>query len=124
MNLRDLVRDERGVALPLALMGVVILAVLTAAFAAMSVSEPRIAVNHAQGTQAPALAEAGAGVEWAIAALNNWAVNGGPDPLAQPQPITNPYGLPNSSENQYQMTIAIPAGGGHGDPPRVTSTGP
>ena len=121
MNLRDLLRDERGVALPLALMGVVILAVLTAAFAAMSVSEPRIAVNHAQGTQALALAEAG--MEWAIDALNNWAVNGGPDPLAQPQPITNPYGLPNSSENQYQMTIAIPAGGGHGNPRQVTSTG-
>ncbi|PTL35091.1 hypothetical protein CLG94_11445 [Candidatus Methylomirabilis limnetica] len=51
--------DNRGVALPLALMAFVVLGALSAALLAVGSSEVQIASNHLRGTQAFFLAEAG-----------------------------------------------------------------
>lgn len=51
--------DNRGVALPLALMAFVVLAALSAALLAIGSSEVQIAANHLRNTQAQFLAEAG-----------------------------------------------------------------
>lgn len=51
--------DNRGVALPLALMAFVVLVALSAALLAVGSSEVQIASNHLRGTQAFFLAEAG-----------------------------------------------------------------
>lgn len=53
------VRDDRGVALPLALMAFVVLVALSAALLAVGSSEVQIAANHLRNTQAQFLAEAG-----------------------------------------------------------------
>lgn len=52
-------RDERGIALPLALMGLVVLGTLSAALLAIGGSEVQVASNHLRGTQALFIAEAG-----------------------------------------------------------------
>lgn len=52
-------RNERGVALPLALMAFVVLGALSAALLAVGSSEVQIAANHLRNTQAQFLAEAG-----------------------------------------------------------------
>ena len=61
--------DQRGIALPLALIVLTLLTSLTLAFLALSSTEPTIAVNLQRGEGALALAEAG--VERAIWALSN-----------------------------------------------------
>lgn len=63
-----LVSNERGVALPLAMLTLVILTVLSLAFMALSKSEPVIASNHARASAARSLAESG--VERALWALS------------------------------------------------------
>lgn len=95
-------RDERGVALPIALMVLMLLASLTAAFVALSATEPVIATNLKQADQALALAEAG--VERSIWALSPTptgpAVNGIPTPmLAAP-------GSPWDGSNLFTLTAA------------------
>src|SRR5688572_16311469 len=65
--LRTLLKDQRGVALPMALMTLVIMAALVVAFSVLSASEPTIANNQLRVAQARALAEAG--VERALWAL-------------------------------------------------------
>jgi Tfp pilus assembly protein PilX len=57
--LRTLLKDQRGVALPMALMALVIMAALVVAFSVLSASEPTIANNQLRVAQARALAEAG-----------------------------------------------------------------
>jgi hypothetical protein len=64
-----LARDRRGVALPMALMTLVILSALIGAFLVLSAVEPTIANNQLAVAQARALAEAG--VERALWALSN-----------------------------------------------------
>jgi hypothetical protein len=79
--------DQRGVALPLALLSLLILSVLVIGFLTLSSTEPSIASNHLMVTQARALAEAG--IERAIWALNNFD-----DPNGIPKPqltFTAPY---------------------------------
>jgi hypothetical protein len=61
--------DERGVALPMALMSLVLLTALMLAFASLSRTEPLIAANHLRGSQARTLAESG--LEYAAWALSN-----------------------------------------------------
>ena len=67
--------DERGVALPMALMSLVILAALVIAFSVLASSEPTIANNQLRVAQARALAEAG--VERALWALTEGKRNPG-----------------------------------------------
>ena len=67
--------DEQGVALPMALVVVLILATLVVGFSTLSATEPTIASNHLMGAQARSLAEAG--VEHAVWALQNPGHAGG-----------------------------------------------
>ncbi len=81
-DLRQALRDERGVALPMAMMVLLILSVLIIALSRLSASEPVLANNQQQIAQARAVAEAG--LERAIWALANPAPDGIPNPLAEP----------------------------------------
>jgi hypothetical protein len=78
-------RDERGVALPLAILTLLVLASVLLALSVMSATEPTIAGNHVRVAQARALAEAG--VERAL-----WALGSPDEPngLADPLPLTVP----------------------------------
>ena len=59
--------NQRGIAMPMALMALLILTALMAAFAVLATSEPHIASNQAASTQARALAESGVSrVLWAL----------------------------------------------------------
>ncbi len=72
MRIRDcrtLWRSERGIALPTAMIALMLLTTLLVAFAVLSKSEPTIASNQARASQARALAETG--VEQAVYALNS-----------------------------------------------------
>src|SRR5712692_2124143 len=87
-------RGQRGVALPMALICLLILSALIVAFSMMAASEPVLANNQLQVAQARAVAESG--VERAIWALNN---------------PTNASGIPNplvTVSASYNGTTAIP----------------
>lgn len=72
--------DRRGVALPMALLTLLVLSALVIGFSVLAATEPTIANNQLMVAQARAVAEAG--MERAIWALNNPAdANGIPDPL-------------------------------------------
>ena len=59
--------NQRGIAMPMALMVLLILTALMATFAVLATSEPQIASNQAASTQARALAESGVSrVLWAL----------------------------------------------------------
>ena len=80
-----LLRNERGIALPISLLALLILSTLVIAFALLASFEPVVASNQKMVAQARAVAESG--VERAIWALNNPTdPNGIPDPL----PVTIP----------------------------------
>jgi Tfp pilus assembly protein PilX len=64
-----LLRDDRGIALPMALLALLILSTLVIAFSLLATSEPLIATNQKMVAQARAVAESG--LEKAIWALNN-----------------------------------------------------
>jgi hypothetical protein len=66
-------RDQRGVALPAAMLALLILSTLVIGFAVLSATEPTIASNQLRVAQARALAEAG--VERAVWALNQGLAN-------------------------------------------------
>jgi hypothetical protein len=68
-RLNMLIRSQRGVALPMALLTMLTLSALIIAFSMMAASEPVLANNQLQVAQARAVAESG--VERAIWALNN-----------------------------------------------------
>jgi hypothetical protein len=72
--------DETGVALPMALMALALLASLTLALAALSQTEPIIAANHQRGGQARMLAESG--IEYAVWTLANTLPSPLPGPVA------------------------------------------
>lgn len=80
--------DERGVALPMALLTLVLLTTLMLAFAAMSQTEPLIAGNQLRVSQARAMAESGLEhAVWALSVGN--VIPGDPLPagsLANPMP--------------------------------------
>jgi len=91
MNNRRLTRiliDERGAALPLALIAMVMLTTLVVAFSVLATTEPMIANNQLTVAQARAIAETGVErVAWALNHPTNTA--GLPDPL--PGTIPAPY---------------------------------
>ncbi len=76
VNVFGLLRSERGIALPTAMIALMLLTTLLIAFAVLSKSEPTIAANQAQTSQARALAEAG--VERALWAVTNTVI---PNPM-------------------------------------------
>ena len=67
--MRNVSIDQRGVALPMAMLALLILSSVMIGFSVLGATEPTIANNQLMATQARALAEAG--VERAIWALNN-----------------------------------------------------
>ena len=71
-TLARLLRDQRGVALPLAMFSLVILSVMLLAFLSMAGMEPQVSANLGDTTRARFVAEAG--VEWAFDTLVNPAV--------------------------------------------------
>jgi hypothetical protein len=82
-TLTRILTDQRGIALPMALMIMLILSVLMAAFSMLGASEPTLAANQQRVAQARAIAESG--LERAIWALNNPGdANGIPYPLVTP----------------------------------------
>jgi hypothetical protein len=70
-----LLRDQRGVALPLSMIVLLLMTSLMIAFVALTRSEPVIAANHLRAARARALAESG--VERALWAVANPGVTGG-----------------------------------------------
>lgn len=83
-----MILNQRGVALPMALIVLMLLLSLMVAFAVLSQSEPVIANNQLRVAQARALAESG--IERALWALTNPAATEGlADPLPSPAPA--PY---------------------------------
>ena len=128
MSLRTLrfsVRDECGIALPLALIVLAVVGSLTFAFITLSATEPQIAANLVSGDQALALAEAGA--EEAMWALTNPGAAPGSGIVFPLDPATIParykdgsffVGLGTANTGGY--TIAIAPNGGSAD---VTATG-
>jgi Tfp pilus assembly protein PilX len=92
---RALLRDERGIALPMAMLALLILATLVISFVLLATSEPLIATNQRLVAQARALAESG--VERAI-----WALNNPTDPHGVPNPLVGPAPAP------YDGSAAIP----------------
>jgi hypothetical protein len=104
--------DQRGIALPLALIVLTLLTSLTLAFLAMSSTEPLIAANLKGSEQALAIAEAG--IERSIWALANSGVAtyGLANPL--PAPVPSPYGgqtlVAFGGSGAYTITVAAGAG--------------
>ena len=82
-TLSRILTDQRGIALPMALMIVLILSALMAAFSVLGASEPTLAANQQRVAQARAMAESG--LDRAIWALNNPGdASGIPYPLVTP----------------------------------------
>jgi hypothetical protein len=79
-HLVDILKDQRGVALPLAMLALVVMTVLIIGFSVLSASEPNIANNQMRVAQARGIAEAG--MERAI-----WAVNNPLDASGVPNPL-------------------------------------
>jgi hypothetical protein len=97
--------DERGAALPLAVVTLVLLASLILGLSVMSATEPTIAANQLRTAQARALAEAG--IEQALWALANpEAPDGLPDPL--PATVPPPY---DGSRLIVMAAAGLPLGG-------------
>ena len=90
-----LLRDERGIALPMALLALLILSTLVISFALLATSEPVISTNQKLVAQARAVAETG--LERAI-----WALNNPTDPSGIPDP------LPSPAPSPYDGTTGIP----------------
>ena len=82
-TLSRILTDQRGIALPMALMIILILSALMAAFLVLGASEPTLAANQQRVALARAIAESG--VERATWALNNPGdASGIPNPLVTP----------------------------------------
>jgi hypothetical protein len=94
LNVKSL-RDQRGVALPMALLALLILSTLVISFALLATSEPLIATNQKLVAQARAVTESG--LEQAI-----WALNNPTDPNGLPTP------LPGTVPAPYDGSIPIP----------------
>src|SRR2546423_2885932 len=82
-GMQALMTNERGVALPMALITLVLLTTLMLAFAVLSQTEPVIAANQLRVSQARALAESG--FEYAV-----WALSNPLDPAGLASPLPNP----------------------------------
>jgi hypothetical protein len=98
--------NDRGVALPVALVTLAILSALMMALATLSASEPEIANNHLQSARARTFAESG--LERALWALNNAAEPGG---LSDPLPSTLPPDYGGSRFTWVERVAGSPQGG-------------
>ena len=102
-----MLRDQRGIALPMSLLALLILSTLVISFALLATSEPLIATNQKMVAQARAVAESG--LEQAIWALNNPTdTNGLPSPLpgTVPSPYDGSTDIPISNSSGTQIGVA------------------
>lgn len=95
---RAILRDNRGIALPMALLALLILATLVISFVLLATSEPLIATNQRLVAQARALAESG--IERAI-----WALNNPTDPNGVPNPLVGPAPAPYDGSAPIALTV-------------------
>jgi hypothetical protein len=110
-RLNMLIRSQRGVALPMALLTMLILSALIIAFSMMAASEPVLANNQLQVAQARAVAESG--VERAIWALNNPANANGISNFPPAAPYDGSTAIP-VTVNGHQVgvfTVSVSKGG-------------
>jgi Tfp pilus assembly protein PilX len=121
-------RGERGVALPMAMIVLVVLTTLMVAFVVLAQTEPVIAHNQQRVAQARAHAEAG--LERAMWALSQGVVAPGTnsslaDPL--PTPTPSPYDgsvfILNGGTGGYLVNVTTPDPVGSPNQRQVTSTG-
>ncbi len=114
MKTENFVNDEQGIAMPMALIVMVILTALMAAFAVLATSEPQIASNQMASAQARALAESG--FERALWALTKGETTPGASGVILldasenlPSPMTSPYNgtyVSVSSVGGFQVTVS------------------
>jgi hypothetical protein len=100
--------NERGIAMPMALIVLLVLTALMAAFAVLATSEPQIAANQEASAQARALAESG--VSRAL-----WALNAGqesPPPATGALVLDASYNLPSPLPAPYDGSAAVALGVG------------
>ena len=97
LNVKAL-RDQRGVALPMALLALLILSTLVISFALLATSEPLIATNQKLVAQARAVTESG--LEQAI-----WALNNPTDPNGLPSPL--PGTVPAPFDGSTPIPISV-----------------
>jgi hypothetical protein len=128
MRLTHILRDERGVALPMAMIVLVSLTTLMLAFAVLSQTEPVIAHNQLRAAQARAHAEAG--LERALWALSQGVVAPGmnaslaaPLPVPTPAPYDGSVFVANGSSGGYLISVTTPDPAGSPTQRQVTSTG-
>jgi hypothetical protein len=101
--------NERGVALPAALIALSILLALMVAFSVLASTEPTIAGNHAMSARARSLAESG--LERALWALSHPGAAGGiADPMPS-SPAPAPYDGALASFQAVETTGAVTNGG-------------
>ena len=122
----SMLADQRGIALPMALLVLLILTGLTLAFLGLATTEPGIANNQMRTNQTLALAEAG--IQNAIWALNNPADPMGiPSLTAVPTRYNSP--LPHGSGGTYiafgsgGYTITVTQVAGTTNQAQITATG-
>lgn len=103
----QLLRDQRGIALPMALLALLILSTLVISFTLLASSEPLIATNQRLVAQARAVTESG--LEQAI-----WALNNPTDPNGLPSPLPGPVApydgntpIPISNSSGTQIGVAF-----------------
>ncbi|MEX2146068.1 MAG: hypothetical protein WED01_03550, partial [Candidatus Rokuibacteriota bacterium] len=107
--MRRRLHDERGVALPMAMMMLLLLTTLMMAFGVLAQTEPVIAANQLRVAQARALAESG--MERALWALSEGALNDPdpPDSIANPMPGSvgvDPVSAPAPYDGSTFMTAS------------------
>jgi Tfp pilus assembly protein PilX len=109
MKRRRPLTDERGVALAMTLIVMVLLTTLIVAFVVLATSEPQIANNQATSAQARALAESG--VERALWALS---AGGAPSPPSGALVLDASYNLPSPMPAPYDGStfVSVSARGG------------
>lgn len=119
-TLSRILTDQRGIALPMALMIVLILSALMAAFSLLGASETTLAANQQRVAQARALAESG--MERAIWALNNPGdASGIPFPLvgAAPPPYDGSVAVPGMIGGALVGTFTVTVTSGAANCPAV-----
>lgn len=116
LRLQSALADQRGVALPLALIVLTLLTSLSLAFLALGAMEPPIATNLRGGEQALALAEAG--IERSIWALSNPTV----DTAGAGTKLTDLTQIPAAYNNQLLFSLSGIATGAYAI--TISGTGP
>src|SRR5688572_18876847 len=115
------INNERGVALPMAMITLVLLTTLMLAFAVLSQTEPVIAANQLRTTQARALAESG--FELAV-----WGLTNSTDPAGLASPLASPPPAPYNGTAFTTLSgiggfTVLVANGPDADSRRITSVG-